>query len=89
MGKFTKLYQAMELHQSTVTMHESVLAERWFDDTNGIYTADDMMDMALGSVPVPAACDHGCQVEPDGVCKHGHPSVLKVLGLTEGGLICP
>lgn len=25
---------------------------------------------------IPACCSEGCQVEPDGVCEHGHPSVL-------------
>jgi hypothetical protein len=28
-----------------------------------------------------AACPHGCWVEPDGVCIHGHPSWLLNLGL--------
>jgi hypothetical protein len=28
-----------------------------------------------------AACPHGCWVEPDGVCIHGHPSWLLKLGL--------
>ena len=26
-----------------------------------------------------AACPHGCWVEPDGHCEHGHPSWLLVL----------
>lgn len=28
-----------------------------------------------------AACPHGCWVEPDGTCTHGHPSWLIVLGM--------
>jgi hypothetical protein len=28
-----------------------------------------------------AACPHGCRVEPDGHCPHGHPSWLLKLGL--------
>jgi hypothetical protein len=28
-----------------------------------------------------AACPEGCWVEPDGVCPHGNPSWLIVLGL--------
>lgn len=28
-----------------------------------------------------AACPHGCWVEPDGTCEHGHPSWLVVLGM--------
>ena len=30
---------------------------------------------------VPACCSSGCQVEPDGHCEHGHPSVLLELGI--------
>ena len=29
----------------------------------------------------PAVCEDGCQVEPDGMCPHGHPSALIVLGM--------
>lgn len=25
---------------------------------------------------IPALCSDGCEVEPDGYCEHGHPSVL-------------
>lgn len=30
---------------------------------------------------VPALCEDGCEVEPDGCCEHGHPSVLLVAGV--------
>jgi hypothetical protein len=30
---------------------------------------------------VPACCSEGCEVEPDGVCEHGFPSVLIASGL--------
>jgi hypothetical protein len=30
---------------------------------------------------VPACCDEGCEVEPDGRCEHGCPSVLLALGV--------
>lgn len=29
---------------------------------------------------VPACCDEGCEVEPDGQCEHDCPSVLLKLG---------
>lgn len=29
---------------------------------------------------VPACCDAGCEVEPDGICSHGHPSILLAIG---------
>jgi hypothetical protein len=25
---------------------------------------------------IPALCDEGCEVEPDGMCEHGAPSIL-------------
>lgn len=30
---------------------------------------------------VPACCDDGCEVEPDGYCQHRHPSILIRLGV--------
>jgi len=30
---------------------------------------------------VPACCSEGCEVEPDGVCSHGHHSILIVYGI--------
>lgn len=30
---------------------------------------------------VPACCEHGCEVEPDGTCSHGHPSILLKMGI--------
>lgn len=30
---------------------------------------------------VPACCDEGCEVEPDGRCEHDCPSVLLAFGL--------
>lgn len=39
---------------------------------------DELTAMALDSV---AAATDGCQVEPDGVCEHGHPSWPLRLGL--------
>ena len=30
---------------------------------------------------VPACCEEGCFVEPDGECPHGNPSFLLVLGM--------
>lgn len=30
---------------------------------------------------VPACCSEGCQVEPDGRCPHGCPSVMLAVGI--------
>lgn len=32
-------------------------------------------------ISVPACCSEGCQVESDGVCIHGFPSVFLEMGL--------
>ena len=37
-------------------------------------------DCALESV-IPACCSDGCEVEPDGTCPHGFPSVLLAYGM--------
>jgi hypothetical protein len=29
----------------------------------------------------PAMCDEGCEVEPDGKCPHGCPSILLAIGM--------
>jgi hypothetical protein len=34
-----------------------------------------LADLIYDSV-VPACCSEGCEVEPDGECEHGNPSVL-------------
>jgi hypothetical protein len=30
---------------------------------------------------IPACCSEGCEVEPDGRCEHGCPSVLLAMGV--------
>jgi hypothetical protein len=42
----------------------------------GIEDVDELDDAV-----VPACCDESCEVEPDGRCEHGCPSVLLALGL--------
>ena len=42
--------------------------------------ADLTMD-DLDDVIVPACCTEGCEVEPDGTCEHGCPSVLLAMGV--------
>ena len=37
-------------------------------------------DIVFESI-IPACCSSGCEVEPDGKCEHGHPSVLLDLGI--------
>jgi hypothetical protein len=40
------------------------------------YSYNDLLDSL-----VPACCVYGCQVEPDGTCEHGNPSILLHYGL--------
>ena len=44
-----------------------------------------LMDIAkavmFGDENAPALCDYGCEVEPDGNCCHGRPSILRAAGL--------
>jgi hypothetical protein len=44
------------------------------------YNEENIEEIAYSSV-VPACCSSGCQVEPDGKCQHGHPSVLLQMGI--------
>jgi hypothetical protein len=43
-------------------------------------TGRDIEDIVLDSVQ-PALCEEWCEVEPDGHCQHGHPSVAVALWL--------
>ena len=40
---------------------------------------EDLMSQDSGVCP--ALCPEGCEVEPDGTCPHGRPSVLIAMGL--------
>lgn len=55
---------------------------RFYCEQMGI-TPDERMDHLeeLASDCVcPALCRDGCEVEPDGECEHGCPSILRALG---------
>ncbi len=53
------------------------LADEGYDNLHD-YLEDnpDAMDAVC-----PALCEEGCQVEPDGRCEHGNPSLLIAAGL--------
>lgn len=45
-------------------------------------TRDCMLFFCIaGCDHTPAMCSEGCVTDPDGDCKHGHPSVLVALGM--------
>ena len=48
--------------------------------TDGAEMADALKDWASDSV-VPALCQDGCEVEPDGTCEHGCESILLRMGV--------
>lgn len=50
-------------------------------EENGFDSVAEMMENVACESVVPACCDQGCQVEPDGRCEHGCPSVLLALGM--------
>jgi hypothetical protein len=55
--------------------------EEWLAQ-NGYASAADALAKYSESDPVyPALCSEGCEVEPDGRCPHGAPSLLLALGL--------
>ena len=59
--------------------HRVRLAQ-WMKDEGLEDTLAILEAYAMESV-VPALCTEGCEVEPDGRCEHGCPSVLLVLGI--------
>jgi hypothetical protein len=49
--------------------------------TEALEYAEVELDELVFESIVPACCEDMCQVEPDGTCPHGHPSVLLALGV--------
>lgn len=56
-----------------------ITLRQWCDDY-GYANIEDAMGVLQDSV-MPALCDEGCDVEPDGRCQHGCPSPLLAMGL--------
>lgn len=50
-------------------------------ENNGYLDVMDFLENCASDSIVPACCSEGCEVEPDGVCEHGNPSVLIALGM--------
>lgn len=63
-------------------MEELTIAQ--FKKLEGIENQEEFDEYIGGLVTesvVPALCEELCEVEPDGMCPHGHPSILIKLGL--------
>lgn len=55
-----------------------------FRAEHGINSGTDMVDALAewsSDSVVPALCSEGCEVEPDGECQHGCPSILVRMGV--------
>lgn len=50
-------------------------------EINGFENKMDFIEECCNDSVVPACCDQGCEVEPDGRCEHGCPSPLIALGI--------
>ena len=50
-------------------------------EEQGFDSVSEMLEEIGTEAIVPACCSEGCEVEPDGHCEHGHPSVLISLGI--------
>ena len=48
---------------------------------HGFDDADHLLEEIGHDSVIPACCSEGCEVEPDGRCEHGCPSVLLALGV--------
>jgi hypothetical protein len=60
-----------------------ISSKRYFRD-NGMDTAEERyaaLEEFISDGIVPALCTEGCDVEPDGRCSHGCPSILLALGM--------
>lgn len=66
------------------TKNEFRISVKTFREQEGLEDREDFMgfleEVNYDSI-APALCEHGCEVEPDGRCEHGNPSILLALGL--------
>lgn len=58
--------------------HELTIAE--LEGMEGMSAEDIMEEVILGDRHCPAVCSEGCEVEPDGFCPHGFPSLALRMG---------
>ena len=60
---------------------EGLIAEDYTGPLMGSDAFVERMDEIVSDSVCPVLCDECGDVEPDGHCEHGHPSVLLALGL--------
>ena len=61
-----------------MTHEERIRSRRFPEPTTEEPTLEELEEMLFDSI---VEATDGCMVEPDGICKHGHPSWLLRLGL--------
>ena len=71
-------------YKKRIAREEMQMTIMEFREEHGITSGTDMVDAleewSTDSV-VPALCHDGCEVEPDGECQHGCPSILVRMGV--------
>lgn len=55
---------------------EQFMEDNCYDDMTELIN-----EVGLDDSILPALCSEGCEVEPDGVCPHGGPSIALALGV--------
>lgn len=77
-------YHKIQKHTNWKEEIDMRLSLQQFKAEHGIHNGTDMMnaleEWSSDSV-VPAMCQDGCEVEPDGHCEHGCPSILVRMGV--------
>jgi hypothetical protein len=64
----------MSRHAHRLTMEE-------FLEQDGRTLEEICQSVLFAKENAPALCDEGCEVEPDGTCPHGCPSILRAVGM--------
>lgn len=50
-------------------------------ENEGMEDVSELLEVFAYDSVMPACCSEGCQVEPDGRCEHGCPSILLAMGV--------
>jgi hypothetical protein len=70
-----ELTKDMKKTTATLTIQEAL-------ENHGFTTFEEMAQAVMvGTAHAPTLCEEDCEVEPDGVCPHGHQSLLLMAGM--------
>ena len=61
-------------------MSERIKVKQYMAE-QGIEDLNEYLEELVSDSICPAMCTSGCEVEPDGKCEHGHPSIMLALGI--------